>query len=211
MPPQSTCATRLTRPPLVLAWTILGTCASVPLVLLSFFDWTARGVGAVRFDQVISGFSRTPTLTLPQWFQLVLVIAWGVLVLVELCTIAALACQHGHVMALYRTAVADDDDEEEEHAAAAGGEDEETGVAAADAAARRRQQAHEAAEDALVRAGRRRHLACRVASVWVARGAVSVAAQVFNALGISAAPAGNALLVRTVVACLGAVALVQLA
>jgi len=184
-------------------------------VLLSFFDWTARGVGAVRFDQVISGFSRTPTLTLPQWFQLILVIAWGVLVLVELCTIAALAWQHGHVMALYRTAVADDDDEEEDRAAAAGadlaGGDEETGVAAADAAARRRQHAHEAAEDALVRAGRRRHQACRVASVWVARGAVSVAAQVFNALGVSAAPAGNALLVRTVVACLGAVALVQLA
>ena len=84
-------------------------------------------------------------------------------------------------------------------------------MAAADVVARRRQRAHEDAEDALVRAGRRRHLACRVASVWVVRGAVAVVAQIFNALGVNAAPAGNALLVRTVVACLGAVALVQLA
>lgn len=200
----------------MLTWSVLGVCASVPLILLSFFDLTARSLGAVRFSSVTGAFAQTLALTLPQWFQLVLLVAWAALVVVEVGVICLLACQHAHVLRLYRRAIAEDPDDDDEAAAAAAaevasGSAEEAAVTAAEAAALRKQRAHEEAEAALVRAGMRRGLGCGAAVLWVVRGGVGVAAQVFNALGVDAAPAANALLIRTVVACIGAVLLVQLA
>ena len=206
-PRPATCRTRLSRPPVILTWSIAGIVGNVPLVLLSFFDWSARSVGALRMADVAKGFAPLPTLTLPQWFQLILIILWAALVVSELgCITTALGGQHASVLGRYRRVMAVDDEEVADVAS----NDEEAAVAAARDAALQRQRAHDEAEEGLARAGKRRHLAMAAAVFWIARCVVSVAAQIFNALGISAAPASNALLVRTVVACIGAISLTQL-
>lgn len=185
------CGMRLARPPVLFTWCFAGLVATIPLLLIEFFDWTSRALEVTRFSGVTSKFSAFISIEVLFWFEFACIMLWTALTVVEICFSCSLLVHHFRVLSLFRSAyVADLHPIDDEAGDVVISVDEQ----------------QETRESRFYTAAISRSYGFAIAIVWILRTAATFAAFLFSGLQLFT----DALLIHTVMAAAGGIGIVQI-